>query len=270
MSVTEGEVKQVFSITQGLQETPNHYCPGCAHGIVHRLVGEVIEELGQIENTIGVASVGCSVLAWRYFNFDFLSGPHGRAPAVATGMKRAAPDKIVFTYQGDGDLAAIGIAEILHAAARGENITVIYYNNAIYGMTGGQMSPTTLPGQVTSTSPFGRDVAKVGSPMNVTNWIAQLDGPAYVARVTAIDVASIAKCKRAIKKAFQCQLEGKGFSLVEVVGTCPTGWGMTPNDSMAWTREHMLPAFPLGELKAPGLPAPRFIPADQVGKGGDA
>ncbi len=268
MSVTEGEVKQIFKITEGLQETPNHYCPGCAHGIVHRLIGEVLTEMGLIEDTIGVIGVGCSVLAWRYFNMDCVSSAHGRAPAVATGIKRAAPTKNIFTYQGDGDLAAIGLSEIMHAAMRGEKFTTILYNNAIYGMTGSQMSPTSLVGQVTSTSPFGRDATTYGSPMPVTELVAMMDGAAYVARATAIDVASIAKCKKVIRKAFEVQQQGLGFSMVEVVGTCPTGWGITPNESMNWARDNMLSVFPLGELRAPGLPKPVFTPADKVAKGG--
>lgn len=249
-------VTQVFSRTEGLQEKPHHYCPGCAHGIVHRLVAEVLVELGVVERTIGVASVGCSVLSWRYFNMDFVSAPHGRAPAVATGVKRAKPDAVVFTYQGDGDLASIGLSEIVHAANRGEKFTAIYYNNAIYGMTGGQMSPTTLIGQVTTTSPFGRDAETMGFPMKVTEMLALADGAAYVARATAIDVATVHKCKRIIKKAFETQIQGLGFSVVEIVGTCPVGWGVTPNDAMAWAKTELQAAFPLGELKVPGKPAP--------------
>jgi len=266
MSRTEDGLQVAFKATPVLHPIPNHYCPGCAHGIVHRLVGEVIEELGLIERTIGVASVGCSVLAYNYFDLDFISAPHGRAPAVATGLKRSVPDSVVFTYQGDGDLAAIGTAEIIHAAVRGENITVIYYNNAIYGMTGGQMSPTTLPGMVTATTPLGRDTHATGFPFKIADLLALVEGSAYIARVAPLDVAGITRAKKAIKKAFQVQLAGQGFSLVEVVGTCPTGWGLTPVEAVEWCRQKMLPVYPLGELKAPGLPAPRFIPAYRVGK----
>lgn len=239
-------MEQVFKRPHALCDVPLHYCPGCGHGIVHRLVAEVIDELGIEGNTIGVAPVGCAVFAYNYFNCDVQEAAHGRAPAVATGIKRVHPDKVVFTYQGDGDLAAIGTAETVHAAARGENITIIFINNAIYGMTGGQMAPTTLPGQVTQTSPYGRDTKTQGHPIRVSEMLATTSGAAYIERVTIDTVPHINQAKKAIKKAFQTQLEGKGFSLVEVVSTCPTNWGMSPVESMNWLRENMLPYYPLG------------------------
>ena len=223
-----------------------HYCPGCTHGIVHRLVAEAMDELGIEGKTVGVAPVGCSVMAYNYFNCDMVEAAHGRAPAVATGLKRANPDSIVFTYQGDGDLASIGMAETVHAAARNENITVIFINNAIYGMTGGQMAPTSLPGQITQTSPYGRDTAHCGFPVKVSEMLSQLEGPQYIERVAVTSVAGIRKAKKAILKAFQNQVEGKGFSLVEVISTCPTNWGMTPTKAMEWANENMLPYYPLG------------------------
>ena len=240
----------VFEKPKALTDAPLHYCPGCTHGIIHRLVAEVIDELGIEGNTIGVAPVGCSVMAYDYFTCDFIQAPHGRAPAVATGVKRADPENnIVFTYQGDGDLAAIGTAETVHAAARRENITVIFVNNAIYGMTGGQMAPTTLPGQVTQTSPYGRDVEAVGYPVKVCELLSNVDGAAYLERVAVNSVPNIKKAKAAIKKAFQNQIEGKGFSLVEVVSTCPTNWGMTPEKAVKWVEEKMIPYYPLGVYK---------------------
>ncbi len=240
----------VFEKSKVLTDAPLHYCPGCTHGIIHRLVAEAIEELGLEGRTIGVAPVGCSVMAYDYFTTDFIQAPHGRAPAVATGVKRADPENnIVFTYQGDGDLAAIGTAETVHAAARRENITVIFVNNAIYGMTGGQMAPTTLPGQVTQTSPYGRDVETVGYPVKVCELLQNVDGAAYLERVAVNNPANVKKAKKAIKKAFQNQIEGKGFSLVEVVSTCPTNWGMTPVKALQWLEENMLPYYPLGVYK---------------------
>lgn len=236
----------VFKKTGLLTDAPMHYCPGCTHGIVHRLVAESLEELGAGDRAIGVAPVGCAVFAYNYFNCDMQQASHGRAPAVATGVKRVHPDAVVFTYQGDGDLASIGAAEIVHAAARGENITVIFINNAIYGMTGGQMAPTTLVGQVTTTSPYGRDRDHCGSPVKVCEMLATLDAPAYLERVAVNDVKGVVAAKRAIKKAFQCQIEGKGFSLVEVLSTCPTNWGMSPVESLDWVRDKMMPQFPLG------------------------
>ncbi len=239
-------MEQVFKRPHALCDIPLHYCPGCGHGIVHRLVAEVIDELGIEGTTIGVAPVGCAVFAYNYFNCDVQEAAHGRAPAVATGIKRVHPDKVVFTYQGDGDLAAIGTAETVHAASRGENITIIFINNAIYGMTGGQMAPTTLPGQVTQTSPYGRDTKTQGHPLRVSEMLATTSGAAYIERVTIDTVPHIRQAKKAIKKAFETQLAGKGFSMVEVVSTCPTNWGMSPVEAMNWLRENMLPYYPLG------------------------
>ena len=239
----------VFEKSKTLTDAVLHYCPGCTHGIIHRLVAEAIDELGVTGKTIGVAPVGCSVFAYNYFNCDMVQAAHGRAPAVATGIKRSDPNNIVFTYQGDGDLAAIGTAETVHSAARGENITVIFVNNAIYGMTGGQMAPTTLPGQVTQTSPYGRDVEKVGYPVKVCEMLSQVDGATYLERVAVNNVKNIKKAKAAIKKAFQNQIEGKGFSLVEVLSTCPTNWGKTPVQALEWLEENMIPYYPLGVYK---------------------
>ena len=239
----------VFEKTKGLTDNPLHYCPGCTHGIIHRLVAEALEELGVTDKTVGIASVGCSVFSYNYFNCDMIQAAHGRAPAVATGAKRANPDNIVFTYQGDGDLAAIGTAETVHSAARNENITVIFVNNAIYGMTGGQMAPTTLPQQVTQTSPYGRDVTVVGYPVKVCEMLSQVDGASYLERVAVNNVKNIKKAKQAIKKAFQNQIEGKGFSLVEVLSTCPTNWGLTPKAALKWLDENMETYYPLGVYK---------------------
>jgi 2-oxoglutarate ferredoxin oxidoreductase subunit beta len=236
----------VFERPKGLTDTPMHYCPGCTHGIVHRLVAQALDELDLAGKAVGVAPVGCAVFAYNYFNCDMIQAAHGRAPAVATGLKRANPESIVFTYQGDGDLAAIGTAETVQSAARGENITIIFINNAIYGMTGGQMAPTTLPGQVTQTSPYGRDVTKTGMPIRVCEMLATLESPAYLTRVSVDSVKNIRAAQKAVTKAFQYQSEGKGFSLIEVVSTCPTNWGMTPVQSLAWLRENMLPYYPLG------------------------
>jgi len=240
----------VFDKPHALTDVPMHYCPGCTHGIVHRLVAEVIDELGIEGKTIGIAPVGCSVFAYNYFNCDMIEAAHGRAPAVATGVKRSNPENhIVFTYQGDGDLASIGMAETVHAAARNENITIIFINNAIYGMTGGQMAPTSLPGQVTQTSPYGRDTKHCGFPIKVCEMLSELEGPEYLERVTVSNVKNIRNAKKAIKKAFQNQIDGKGFSLVEVVSTCPTNWGMTPQNALKWLEENMLPYYPLGVYK---------------------
>ncbi len=239
----------VFEKTKGLTDNQLHYCPGCTHGIIHRLVAEALEELGVTGKTVGIASVGCSVFSYNYFNCDMIQAAHGRAPAVATGAKRANPDNVVFTYQGDGDLAAIGTAETVHSAARGENITVIFVNNAIYGMTGGQMAPTTLPNQVTQTSPYGRDVTVVGYPVKVCEMLSQVDGATYLERVAVNNVKNIKKAKEAIKKAFQNQIEGKGFSLVEVLSTCPTNWGLTPKAALKWLDENMETYYPLGVYK---------------------
>ena len=240
----------VFDKPHALADVPMHYCPGCTHSIIHRLVAEVIDELGIEGKTIGIAPVGCSVFAYNYFNCDTIEAAHGRAPAVATGVKRSDPENhIVFTYQGDGDLASIGMAETVHAAARNENITVIFVNNAIYGMTGGQMAPTSLVGQVTQTSPYGRDPKLCGYPVRVCEMLAQLEGPEYLERVTVNNVKNIRRAKAAITKAFQNQVDGKGFSLVEVVYSCPTNWGMTPQAALKWIDEAMLPYYPLGVYK---------------------
>ena len=239
----------VFKKPHALTDAILHYCPGCTHGIIHRLVAECIDELGIEGKTIGVVPVGCSVMAYNYFNCDVAEAAHGRAPAVATGIKRCEPDCVVFSYQGDGDLASIGTAETVHAAARTENITVIFVNNAIYGMTGGQMAPTSLPGQVTQTSPYGRDVNHCGYPVKVCEMLAQLDGPEYLERVAVNSVKNIRAAKKAIKKAFQNQLDGTGFSLVEVLSTCPTNWGMTPVKALSWVEEKMIPYYPLGVYK---------------------
>ncbi|MBT9153029.1 MAG: 2-oxoglutarate oxidoreductase subunit KorB [Firmicutes bacterium] len=240
---------KVFDCPKSLTDMPTHYCPGCTHGIIHRLIAEVIDELGIADKTVGVAPVGCAVLAYNYFVCDMQEAAHGRAPAVATGIKRVVPDGVVFTYQGDGDLASIGCAEIVHAAARGELITTVFVNNGIYGMTGGQMAPTTLPGDKTSTSPYGRDTKKQGFPIRVSEMLATLDGPAYIARVSVHNVANIVKAKRAIKKAFEYQIAGKGFTLVEVLSTCPTNWGLTPKESLEKVQRDMMPYFPLGDYK---------------------
>ncbi len=240
----------VFQKTSMLTDVPFHYCPGCTHGIIHRLVAEVLEELGVgKDNIIGVAPVGCAVFAYNYFNCDMMEAAHGRAPAVATGIKRVHPDKVVFTYQGDGDLASIGAAEIVHAASRGEKITTIFVNNAIYGMTGGQMAPTSLPGQVTTTSPYGRDTDLCGFPVKVSEMLSQLDGPAYIERVSVHDVRHVVAAKKAIRKAFDAQLSGKGFSMIEVLSTCPTNWGLPPQEALKWLEENMIPRFPLGVYK---------------------
>ena len=239
----------VFEKPKALTDAPLHYCPGCTHGIIHRLVAEAMDSLDITGRTIGVASVGCSVFTYNYFNCDMVQAAHGRAPAVATGLKRADPSKIVFTYQGDGDLASIGTAETVHSAARGENITIIFVNNAIYGMTGGQMAPTSLPGQVTQTSPYGRDVSTVGYPVRICELLATLDGTGYVERVAVNNVKNVRNAKRAIEKAFRNQVEGKGFSLIEVISTCPTNWGKTPQDALKWVESDMIPYYPLGVYK---------------------
>ena len=232
----------VYERPEGFTDTPTHYCPGCTHGVAHRLVAEVLEEMGLIDRTIGVAPVGCAVFAYNYFDTDFVEAPHGRAPAMATGIKRVLPDRIVFTYQGDGDLASIGMGEIVHAAARGENLTVIFINNANYGMTGGQMAPTTLPGMKTTSSPNGRDVETQGYPIRMAEMLATLDGVGYVVRRSLHDPKNI-------RLAFETQARGLGFSMVELLSTCPTNWGMTPVDSLKFVEQHMMPAFPLGDYK---------------------
>ena len=229
-----------------------HYCPGCTHGIVHRLVAQAIEELGIEGKTVGVASVGCSVMCYDYFTCDMVQAPHGRAQAVATGLKRARPENVIFTYQGDGDLAAIGTAETVHAATRGENITVIFINNAIYGMTGGQMAPTTLIGQKTTTSPYGRSEEWSGAPIRVCEMLSQIPDCYYAERVALNTTANIMKAKKAIKKAFQYQMDGHGLNIVEVLSTCPTNWGFSPVEAMKWLEENMIPYYPLGVYKDKG------------------
>jgi 2-oxoglutarate ferredoxin oxidoreductase subunit beta len=248
MELTE---KIVYQEPQSWADVSTHYCPGCTHGVAHRLVAEVIDELGVAGRTVGVAPVGCAVFAYNYFNLDFAEAAHGRAPAMATGIKRVLPDRVVFTYQGDGDLAAIGTAEIIHAAARGENITTVFINNAIYGMTGGQMAPTSLPGQKTTSSPYGRDVEMTGMPMQMSELIAGLPGAAYVVRRSLHSVKEINKAKKAIRQAFEMQLSGSGFSMVELLSSCPTNWGMTPMESLAWIEDNMIPIYPLGDFKVP-------------------
>ncbi|NPA93647.1 MAG: 2-oxoglutarate oxidoreductase [Chloroflexi bacterium] len=247
-------MKLVYQRPESLVDSATHYCPGCTHGIAHRLVAEVLDEMGLREKTIGIAPVGCAVLAYEYFTFDGVEAAHGRAPAMATGIKRVLPDRVVFTYQGDGDLASIGMAEIMHAAARGERITVIFINNAIYGMTGGQMAPTTLPHQVTTSSPRGRDVATQGYPIRMAEILANLDGAAYIVRRSLHDATNIRKAKKAIRLAFEAQVRDLGFSMVELLSTCPTNWGMSPVEAMEWVRDNMVPTYPLGDYKvAPEL-----------------
>ncbi len=241
--------ERVATRPDSLSEVFTHYCPGCTHGVAHRLIAEVIDEMGLADRTIGVAPVGCAVFAYNYYELDFAEAAHGRAPAMATGIKRLLPDRVVFTYQGDGDLAAIGTAEIVHAAARGENFTTIFINNAIYGMTGGQMAPTSLPGQKTTSSPRGRDIESVGMPLRISEMLAGLDGAAYVVRRSLHNVREIIKAKKAIKTAFQAQLDGRGFSMVELLSTCPTNWHLSATNSMTWLEEHMLPYFELGDFK---------------------
>jgi 2-oxoglutarate ferredoxin oxidoreductase subunit beta len=241
----------IFEKTRGLTDVSTHYCPGCTHGIIHRLVAESLEELGVLDDAIGVAPVGCSVMAYKYFNCDMHEAAHGRAPAVATGIKRVRPDNFVFTYQGDGDLASIGTAEIVHAAHRGENISTIFVNNAIYGMTGGQMAPTTLVGQKTTTSPYGRDKATQGSPIRMSELLATIEGAAFVERVAVDTPANIRKAKKAIKECFQVQIDKKGFGIVEVLSTCPTNWGLTPPEALKWLEKNMIPYYPLGNFRRP-------------------
>ena len=226
----------VYERPESLADTPTHYCPGCTHGIAHRLVAEVLDEMGIREKTIGVAPVGCSVFAYKYFNFDFVEAAHGRAPAMATGIKRVLPDRTVFTYQGDGDMASIGMAEIMHAAGRGDNLTVIFINNAIYGMTGGQMAPTTLPGQKTTSSPYGRDIEEMGFPLKMSEILSTLDGAGYVVRRSLHDPANIRKSKKAIRMAFEVQQRNMGFSIVELLSTCPTNWGISPLEALGWVK----------------------------------
>ncbi len=239
----------VYERPQSLEECATHYCPGCTHGVAHRLIAEVIDEMGIRDRMIGVASVGCSVFAYNYFDFDFVQAPHGRAPAMATGIKRVLPERIVMTYQGDGDMASIGMGEIVHAAARGENITVFFLNNANYGMTGGQMAPTTLPGQQTTSSPKGRDVETQGYPVRASELLSTLEGASYVVRRSLHDPKNIRMAKKAIRTAFEVQQRGLGFSMIELLSICPTNWGMTPVQSLRWLEEHMIPYYPIGDYK---------------------
>ena len=239
----------VFDKPKSLKDAALPYCPGCAHGLVHRIIAQTIDELGIQENTVGIAPVGCAVFAYNYFDVDMIEASHGRAPAVATGVKRADPSKIVFAYQGDGDLASIGMTETVHTAARGENLTIIFINNAIYGMTGGQMAPTSLPGQVTKTSPYGRDVNLVGYPVKVCELLSTLECPYYIERVAVNNIQNVRTAEKAIKKAFQNQIDGKGYSFVEVVAACPTNWKMSPIEANKWVEGPMLDYYPLGVFK---------------------
>ncbi len=247
--VATNPTQLVYERPASLAQVPTHYCPGCTHGVAHRLIAEVLDEMGVREMAIGVAPVGCSVFAYNYFDFDFVEAAHGRAPAMATGIKRVLPDRVVFTYQGDGDLASIGMAEILHAAARGENFTVVFINNAIYGMTGGQMAPTTLPGQRTTSSPSGRDVEQMGFPIRMAEILSTLDGSGYVVRRSLHDPKNIRLAKKALRLAFEAQQRGLGFSMVELLSTCPTNWGIPPLESLRWVEEHMIPVYPLEDFK---------------------
>ena len=240
---------KLYTKTTGLKDQATHYCPGCTHGIIHRLVAEVLVDLDVLGCTIGCASVGCSILSYNYLNVDMIECAHGRAPAVATGVKRVQSDKVVFTYQGDGDLASIGTAEIIHAAHRGENITVIFVNNAIYGMTGGQMAPTTLVGQKTTTTPRGRDISHSGQPLRISEMFSEIPGAALISRVAVHSPKHVRRAKKAIRKAFEYQLEARGFTMVEVLSTCPTGWGLNPVDALDWLETNMIPYYPLGEYK---------------------
>ena len=249
----------VYQRPESLADVPTHYCPGCTHGVAHRLVAEVMDEMDLREQTIGVAPVGCSVFAYNYFDCDFVEAPHGRAPAMATGVKRVLPDRTVFTYQGDGDLASIGMAEIIHAAGRGENITVIFINNAIFGMTGGQMAPTTLPGQKTTSSPSGRDVEQMGFPLRMCEILSSLDGVGYVVRRSLHDPKNIRLAKKAIRLAFETQARGLGFSMVELLSSCPTNWGIPPIEALRWIEEHMVPYYQLQDFKVnPEIAGLRF------------
>jgi 2-oxoglutarate ferredoxin oxidoreductase subunit beta len=242
---------KTFSRPQALSDAHTHYCPGCTHGIIHRLVAEAIDDLGIRGRVVGIAPVGCAVLAYNYFDCDFQEAAHGRAPAMATGIKRVRPDLMVFTYQGDGDLASIGMGEIVHAANRGEKFTTIFVNNAIYGMTGGQMAPTTMPDQPTTTSPFGRKAEEVGMPIRMCELLASLATPGYITRQAVLRPKHINKAKKAIKQAFTYQVENRCFTFVEVISTCPTNWGMTPLDAIDWAEKTLLPYYPLGDLKVP-------------------
>jgi 2-oxoglutarate/2-oxoacid ferredoxin oxidoreductase subunit beta len=242
-------VKALFSSPKCIKDKRTHYCAGCGHGIIHRIIGEVIDELGIRDKTIGIAPVGCAVIAYEYFDMDFAEAPHGRTPAVATGIKRCLPGNVVFTYQGDGDLAAIGTGEIVHAANRGENITVIFVNNATYGMTGGQMAPTTIEGQITTTTPMGRDRKIAGYPIKITEMLAVLPGVVYLERAAVNSVSNIRKAKKAVLKAFKVQLAGKGFSMIEILAACPSSWKKTPLEANEWIAKEMMKVFHLGVIK---------------------
>ncbi len=258
-SVSTVKNQTVYIRPSALTDTPSHYCPGCTHGVAHRLIAEIFDEMGIREKVIGVAPVGCSVFAYNYFDTDFVEAAHGRAPAMATGIKRLLPDRVVFTYQGDGDLASIGMGEIMHAAGRGENITVIFINNAIYGMTGGQMAPTTLPGQKTSSSPSGRDVETMGFPIHMAEVLAKMEGSGYIVRRSLHDPKNIRLAKKAIRTAFEAQVRGLGFSMVELLSSCPSNWGITPLESLKWIEEKMVPVYPLEDFKvAPTLAGLKF------------
>ena len=239
----------VYAKPKLITDNVMHYCPGCSHGTVHKLIAEVVEEMGLAEKTVGVSPVGCSVFAYNYIDIDWIEAAHGRALAVATAVKRLWPQNLVFTYQGDGDLSAIGTAESIHAAARGENVVAIYINNAIYGMTGGQMAPTSLPGQVTQTTPYGRDTNTAGYPVRVCEMLSTLDGVAFAQRVAVNNVKNVNAARKAIKKAFQNQIDGKGYSIVEVLSTCPTNWGLSPIEAVKWLEDNMVPYYPLGVYK---------------------
>ena len=245
----QSEIITVYSRPSSLSHTPSHYCPGCTHGIAHRLIAEVLDEMDIREITIGVAPVGCSVFAYNYFDFDWVEAAHGRAPAMATGMKRVLPDRFIFTYQGDGDLASIGMSEIMHVAGRGENITTIFINNAIYGMTGGQMAPTPLPGQKTTSSPHGRDVETMGYPLHMAEVLSTMEGAGYIVRRSLHDPKNIRLAKKAIRTAFETQKRGLGFSMVELLSTCPTNWGVSAQEALTWLQEHMIPVYPLEDFK---------------------
>ena len=243
------DMEVVYQRPEMLVDINTHYCPGCTHGVAHRLIAEVLDEMDMAGNTIGVAPVGCSVFAYNYFNFDFVEAPHGRAPAMATGIKRVRPDRLVLAYQGDGDMISIGTGEIVAAAGRGENITVVFINNANYGMTGGQMAPTTLPGMKTTSSPNGRDVEQMGYPIRASELLASQDGASYIVRRSLSSPKYIREAKKAIRLAFETQMRGLGFSMVELLSTCPTNWHMTPAASTKWLEEKMIPYYPLGDLK---------------------
>ncbi len=249
MTMEKVDLNVVYERPESLTTTTTHYCPGCTHGTAHRLVAEVLDEMGVREQTIGVAPVGCSVFAYDYFNHDFVEAAHGRAPAMATGIKRVRPENIVYTYQGDGDLASIGMAEIVHAAIRGENITVVFINNAIYGMTGGQMAPTTLPGMNTTSSPGGRDVEMAGYPIRMSEMLSTIDGSSYIARHSLHNPAHVRKSKKAIRRAFEVQRQGLGFAMVELLSSCPTNWKMTPVEALGFVQDKMVPYYPLADYK---------------------